>query len=317
MSEINYDASSQMTGGFPKIRKLGAVGRCGESTPFSLVRNGKEHLMRLELFDPHMGADPHGYAVAQIRDCETGEILSRFGEGCYYFSMFIEDGIYYVLGTVRTPLGFAGEEIRLFSSEDLVNWSSRSLLKRPGWLYYNTSLTKGPDGYVLLLEASHPKQAVGDHPFTLFFATSPDLINWTFLPDEQGFSKERYMGGPFMKYVNGWYYLISVTCLPCERYTNYIYRTRDFIDWQVGFYNPILMPDADDKKISPTAYDVTEELKKQIATAFISSNADIDICLCRGKTVISYNVGNQLGFYYMAEAEYDGTPEEFLEAYFR
>ena len=77
------------------------------------------------------------------------------------------------------------------------------------------------------------------------------------------------------------------------------------------------MPDNDDRLISPYAYDLSPELIRQIRTGFISSNSDIDLCDWQGKTLISYNAGNQLGFYYMAEAEYEGTVEEFLEANFR
>lgn len=315
--EINYNRNTKMYGGFPEIRKLGAVGICGESSPFTLIRNGEEHLMRLELYDKTHGTDFSCTATARIRDCETKETLSEFGEGCYYYSLYIEDGVYYVLGTVSKQDMLCGEEIRLFTSTDLINWSSRSLLKNPGWQYFNTSLTKGKDGYVLLLEANKPVEACGKFPFTLFFATSPDMVNWTFMSSDKGFSKARYMGGPFMKYVNGWYYVISVTELPCTRFTNYIYRTKDFDTWEVGLYNPILMPDENDRRISPNAYDLSEEILKEIPTGFISSNSDIDLCEYKGKTRISYNVGNQLGFYYMAEAEYDGTPEEFLEAYFR
>lgn len=314
--EKNYETNTKMMKGFPQIRKLGAVSICGESSPFTLIRDGEEHLMRLELYDESHGTDPSFPSVARIRDCETGETLSAFGEGCYYFSLYIEDGIYYVLGTVSQPERTGGDEIRIFWSRDLQNWESRSLLKNPGWSYANTSLTKGDDGYVLLLEAEAPLEFCGDHGFTLFFATSPDLFRWTFMSPDKGFSKERYMGGPFMRFVNGWYYLISVTELPCARYTNYIYRTKDFDTWEVGLYNPILMPDENDRKISPRAYDLTDQIRKEIPTGFISSNSDIDLCLYRGKTLISYNVGNQLGFYYMAEAEYDGTPEEFFEAYF-
>ena len=40
------------------------------------------------------------------------------------------------------------------------------------------------------------------------------------------------------------------------------------------------------------------------------------MCDWQGKTIITYIVGNQLGFYYMAEAEYDGTVDELLAAYF-
>jgi hypothetical protein len=207
--------------------------------------------------------------------------------------------------------------IRIYESSDLVNWTNRPLLSNPGWVYYNTALTKGPDGYVLLMEASHPKEQVGDYPFTFFFATSPDLINWSFMDYDLGFSKDRYMGGPWMKYSEGWYYVISVTELPCKHYTNYIYRTKDFIDWYVGYYNPILMPDGDDRKISPHAVDIDDNLYEKITkTGFIINNSDIDMCDYNGKVYINYLCGNQLGFYYMAEAEYDGTVADFLKSYF-
>ena len=39
-------------------------------------------------------------------------------------------------------------------------------------------------------------------------------------------------------------------------------------------------------------------------------------CFWNGKTLITYLIGNQLGFYYMAEAEYDGCVADFLEACF-
>ncbi len=125
------------------------------------------------------------------------------------------------------------------------------------------------------------------------------------------------MGGPYMRFSRGWYYLISVTELPCARYTNYIYRTKDFRTWYVGLYNPILMPDNEDRKLSAYAFDFSPEALEQMKTGFISNNSDIDLCEYQGKTILTYNVGNQLGFYYMAAAEYDGTPDEFLEAYFR
>jgi hypothetical protein len=76
------------------------------------------------------------------------------------------------------------------------------------------------------------------------------------------------------------------------------------------------MPDEEDRKISPYMYDITPELLEQIRTGFITSNSDIDLCEWEGKTIITYNVGNQLGFYYMAEAEYDGSLADFLESFF-
>ncbi len=309
MAEFNYDKNTIMKNRFPEIKKLGACSPNGEMTPF--VWNGK--LMRMELFDPLNGTDPTILRYAVIRDVESGEIISTLAEDSYFHSAYIEDGTAYVLGVDMKNRG----TIRIYESTDLIKWSNRPLFTNPGWVYYNTSLTKGPDGYVLLMEASHPEEHVGKFPFTLFFATSPDLKEWTFMDYDKGFSKERYMGGPWMKYSEGWYYVISVTELPCQHYTNYIYRTKDFVDWHVGYYNPILMPDNNDRLISPRAADLDDELIEKItATGFIINNSDIDMCDYNGKVYINYASGNQLGFYYMCEAECDGTVAEFLKSYF-
>lgn len=310
--EINFNANSLMKKGYPQIRKLGAVSPYGESTPF--VFNNR--LYRLELKDPSHGLHRNADISAIIRDRETGEILSSFAQECYYHSLYQENGKVYVLGTLSEKPAPCGSTIMIYESADLINWSGRKLLENPGWQYYNTSLTKSPDGYVLCLEAGAPREYVGDHPFTCFFATSKDMIHWEFIDYDKCYCKDRYNGGPWLRYSNGYYYLISVTELPCYRFTNYIYRTKDFDTWEVGKYNPLLIANEDDRKISPYAYDLSPELIKQIRTGFNSNNSDIDMCDYNGKTLISYNTGNQLGFYYMAEAEYDGTVDEFLEAFF-
>jgi hypothetical protein len=40
------------------------------------------------------------------------------------------------------------------------------------------------------------------------------------------------------------------------------------------------------------------------------------MCDWNGKVYMNYLAGNQLGFYYMLEAEYDGTVAEFLKRNF-
>ncbi len=307
--EYNYDKDTQMKNAFPEIKKLGACSPNGEMTPF--VWHGR--LMRLELSDPSNGKDPNVLRFACIRDVESREIISRFAEDSYFHSAYVEDEKCYVLGVDSN----SRDTILIYESSDLVTWKKRTLLSNPGWVYYNTALTKGPDGYVLLMEASEPREYVGSYPFTLFFATSPDMESWSFMDYELGFSKDRYMGGPWMRYSDGWYYVISVTELPCQHYTNYIYRTRDFRDWYVGYYNPILMPSNEDRLISRRAADLDGELIEKITkTGFIINNSDVDMCDYNGKTYINYLCGNQLGFYYMAEAEFDGCVADFLKSYF-
>lgn len=312
--EINYNSTTKMVSGFPSIRHLGAVSPSGESSPF--LWHGK--MMRLELSDISRGTNAASDTKAIIRDRQTGKILSSFGEGCYYYSLYQEGDTVYVLGTVSKPPELSGDTIRVFQSTDLVNWHSRDLLTNPGWKYFNTSLTKGPEGYVLLIEANEPGEYVGV-PFTFFFATSADLIHWTHIHPDKGFSKERYMGGPWMHYSRGWYYVISVTELPCQRYSNYLYRTQDFETWEVGFYNPLLSPCEEDRKISPNAQNISPELMDSIRTGFLSSSSDMDLCDWpeKNRVLITYNLGNQLGFYYLAEAEVDGCLDDFLEQNFR
>ena len=86
--ERDYNAHTRMIGGFPQIRKRGIISPCGETTPFVWMLDGKETLMREELYDPTRGTDPNVPAVCMIRNAETGEILSRFGEDCYYYSFY-------------------------------------------------------------------------------------------------------------------------------------------------------------------------------------------------------------------------------------
>ena len=314
--EKNYDQSTKMKGGFPAIRKLGAVSPNCESSPFTWDFGEGERLMRLELFDRSIITDCAEPSYALIRDCESGRVLSTVGKGCYYFSFYKEKGTAYVLGTKSAPGKLPGDEIMLFESRDLLHWNARSLLRRPGWLYFNTSLTKNEEGYVLALEAGEPKEAVGNCPFTVFFATSSDLNDWTFLPDSLGFPKNRYAGGPFLRWSRGWYYLILVTELPCLRYTGYIYRTKDFCDWEVGLYNPMMTPDERDREIAPCAADIDEDKRRAITEGFLSSVSDHDICDFQGKTIITYNAGNQLGFAYICQAEYEGSSDDFLAAWF-
>lgn len=309
--EINYNESTKMHLGYPKIKKLGIVSMNGESTPF--VWNGK--LMRLELEDASMGTDLGFKTHAIVRERESGKVISRFGEGCYYYSFYMENDTAYVIGTKSNVGKHSGSTFLVYESKDLINWSCRELLSRPGWAYCNTSLTKGDDEYVLLMEAAEPSEVLGI-PYTFFFAKSKDMINWTFMDNDHCLSRERYNGGPYMRYSNGWYYIFSVTQLPLYHYTNYVYRTKDFETYEIAPYNPILMPDNDDKIISPYACDLDEEKLERIRTGFNINNSDIDMCDYNGKTIITYNIGNQLGFYALCEAEYDGTVDEFLAACF-
>ena len=79
------------------------------------------------------------------------------------------------------------------------------------------------------------------------------------------------------------------------QYTNYISRSKDLETWEMGKYNPILMPSNEDKNISPNMRNVTEKDLERIRTGYNINNSDIDMCDWQGKTYITYACGNQQG----------------------
>jgi len=308
MQEKSYDAATKMYKPYPEVNKIGALSPAGESSPF--VWKGK--LYRLELIDPTRGVSFDASVHASVKEYESGKEIAAFGEGCYYYSFYQENGVAYVLGTLRQSGFSGGDTILYWRSTDLEHWEKGVLLSNPGWVYYNSSLTKAEDTYYILLEASHPKEYVGKQ-FTFFFAESKDLKNWTFMDYANGYTPARYNGGPFMTYSRGWFYVFSVTELPGPHYTNYVSRTRDFDTWYLSKYNPFLMPSNEDKLISPH---MTGLDKNWVKTVCNINNSDVDMCEYNGETVILYNTGNQLGDYYLAEARSSLSLADFLESWF-
>lgn len=315
--DIIYTREAVMKKGFPEIKKLGAVGRNHEMTPF--VWNGR--LMRLETYDASAGLDTYrtaedGKPLAKcggcIRDVAADKIISYMADGCVFMAGFVEGDTMYALGNVRDKR----DTIMICESKDLINWKERVLIHLPGWTLYNNSLTKGPDGYVLCLETDEDTEYAKDHRgFSFFYFKSTDLVNWELMdPINCVYSKDRYNGGPKLTYCDGWYYLIAVEMLPGRIFTNYIARTKDFANWFMGIYNPIFIPSNDDFKISPNASKEIDEA--HIKSGAVISNSDIDMCEFNGKVYINYACSNQYGFGYMADAEFDGTMKEFLEGFF-
>ncbi len=314
----SYHPDGRMNKGYPVIVKKGVVSPYGEVTPF--VFGGR--LYRLELVDVTRGAVPPAQAVDHvhfiIRDAATGVVVSRFGHRHYYCAAFVENETVYVTAVRIDPDSswYGSDTVVLFESTDLVHWSERILLQREGWRYFNTSVVYDGEKYVLLMESNLPKEAAGAHPFTFFFAVSPDLVNWEFLPAGTGYPWKRYGGGPKLHFCGGYYYLISVTAIYDMVFTNFIYRTKDLVNWEIGKYNPFLMPSNEDMRVAENAAEITPELAQEIRVHYNCNNSDVDFCEFGGKTVINYTTGDQLGFYNIAEAEYDGSIQQLLENFF-
>ena len=88
------------------------------------------------------------------------------------------------------------------------------------------------------------------------------------------------------------------------------------MDWEVGFHNPIMMYDDEDRKVKEGCTFSEEDLYL-LKNGLNINNSDIDLVEHEGKTRIFYGNGDQLSYSFLCEAEYDGPLDEFLEAFFK
>ncbi len=309
--------ANEMASSSPRFRRMGAVSPSGETSPF--VFRGK--LYRMELVTPTGGTDMSDVRIhCEIREAEGGRLISSFAHArSYYPAAFVDGDTVRVTATKleRAADGEVGPGgcIMVYESKDLVEWKERVLFERPGFRFFNTTVAKGPQGYVLAMETNtRPQCGV---PFTMFFATSKDFVEWKAMDDSTAFPKRWYCGGPFMVWSDGWYYLSLVAELPCERYCQYLYRTRDFRKWETGRYNPLLLVSDDDRRISPNAHSLDSAMRGRIARAFVCSASDLEMCDYEGKTYMTYEIGDQKGFAYLVEAWYDGPMSKLLSDFFK
>ena len=317
VTERDMIDSGCMNKGFPVLHKKGIVGTGSECTPF--LFGGK--LYRVESMDDKHCTSPietRKHSYARIFDVESGEIISKFGFGHYFFDAYAEGDKVYVFGTLNNAFDgwMGGDTVTVFESTDLVNWTEREFFKKEGWIFYNHSVTRDEDGYAITVEVAKPDEVAGEHPFTYIFAKSKDLVNIEFLDYGISYPQDRYSGGSKMHYVNGYYYFATLVVIPGSVYVFYISRTKDFLNWQLGKYNPFLQVTNEDRTVSPDAKGITDEMRERIKTGYFCSASDLDFCEVDGKTILNYNVGNQRGLGFLAEAVYDGTVTQMLENFF-
>jgi len=246
-------------------------------------------------------------------DMKTNIPTNDFAQDHSFGCCYEENGIMYVHG-IKGPGG--GTVIDTFWSEDLINWHTKEALSFSDDIkLYNTSVCKGADGYIMAIEIGGTSKWVGK-PFTCIFAKSTNLIDWELIePEKHNYCQDRYTACPAIRYVDGYYYIICLEKMPGHRWVPYIARSNDLKLYQLGIYNPVMWFDDDDKIVQyPEQF--SDDQLEYIANAVDCNNSDIDLCEYNGKTVILYSWGNQFGKEFLAEAEYDGTLEEFLKSFF-
>ena len=249
-----------------------------------------------------------GDSYSRFVDHETGEATPAFAQG-YHLGSAAVDGDLAIVTAVNI---WDGDRIDIFVSRDLKTWDSWNALDLPGYGIFNTSLCRDAEGYLLMFEIGKPEELAGAR-FTALFARSKDLKNWTVLPPECNYAKDRYTAPHCIRYREGYYYNFFLESMK-GGYAQRVVRSKDLIDWSLSPFEPVLMWSDEDKQIANPK--LTEEQRKHIVAAENRNNSDFDYCEFEGKLIINYSWGNQRGLEFLAEARYDGTEAEFLAALF-
>jgi hypothetical protein len=256
-----------------------------EISPF--VWNGK--LMEMVCVRPGSGGVTSDYHL-DIREAGSKEIQSVFAEGYGLASAFVDGDTFHAVAS-RFDAG-NWNDVTLFSTRDFENWEQRVIIEQEKEHLFNSTLCKGPDGYVLAYESNTP-----DYPaFTTKFATSKDLQTFTKLPDAT-FGTNRYTACPEIHYADGYYYVLYLERRPPRHFfETYVTRSKDLKHWELSGANPVLSPVGLDEGINAS---------------------DPALIEFGGKTYVYYCVGDQLTWMDAKRGIYPGSAGEYFAHWYK
>jgi alpha-L-fucosidase len=290
----------------PEIRKHGTLDLdMVETTPLVF----RDRLYRFEYVRKEHHANRTGDSYFRFFDVESGRATAAFARGHHLGCAFAEGETIWIFGVDR----WDGEDIAVFRSRDLERWEQRPALKLPGWGLFNTSVCKAGNRYVMAIEVGRPPEVVGV-PFTMRFAESRNLLDWTLLPEACVFTKERYSACPALRYFDGTFYMLYLEARTGPSYETHLVRSTDLVRWEASPLNPVLRASPEDKQIANP--NLTAAQRAKVAGAVDRNNSDMDLCEFRGRTIITYSWGNQQGTEFLAEASYDGSLAAFFKGFF-
>ncbi len=249
----------------------------------------KGRLAYVQAIRPGSGGTAADHFIV-VKDAESGRELGRCAEGYSLPCAIVRDGALHVFASRWTPEGW--RDATLFRSRDLKSWESRVVLRGEGEGIFNTSVCRGPGGFVMAYESDDRRYP----PFTIKFARSTDLVNWTRLP-EATFGTDRYAACPCLRYESGYYYALYLEHrAPRHYFETYITRSRDLRHWEISAANPVLRAEGLDEGINASDPEVIES---------------------DGTTWVYFATGDQLTWADVKRVACPGSLRSFLESWFR
>ncbi|MBC7288363.1 MAG: family 43 glycosylhydrolase, partial [Armatimonadetes bacterium] len=249
----------------------------------------KGRLCHMECVRPSSGGTAADHYLL-FRDAETGRVLGRAAEGYGLASIIVHNDTAYVFASRCQDGGW--HDVTLFKSRDVRNWESKLVIEGENEQLFNTSVCKGPHGFVMAYESNDPRWP----QFTIKFATSRDLEHWQKHP-ESTLGTNRYTACPCIRYVNGYYYVLyTERRSPRWYFETYVVRSKDLKHWEQSAANPVLSPVGIDESINAS---------------------DPEIVEWQGKTYLYFAVGDQLTWMNIKRAIFPGPMDKFFEYCFR
>ena len=268
------------------------------SADTQLVRRGmcevtpvvwRDRLCLFECVRPPSGGTVEDYYL-KLTDVETDEEIARFGTGHSLACAFAQDDVLYVFAS-RFEAG-TWNDVTVFRSRDLAHWEQRIVIEQdPAEHLFNSSVCRGPDGYVMAYETNDPAYPA----FTIKLARSSNLLEWERLPGAV-FGTDRYTACPCIRYSGGQYYLLYLERRsPRWFFETYIARSPDLGTWDLSSANPVLTPHGDDEGINAS---------------------DPDLVEWEGQTYVYYCVGDQRTWADVKRRQYAQPLGAFLRSWF-
>ena len=243
-----------------------------------------------------------GYYLFVV-DLLTSQELARFGETFSFVSAFVNGDQLNVFATEYTDDDWT-HDIYRFTSTDLKNWTKELALKRhEGEHFFNASVCKDDQGYVMAFESNMPVQ------WCFRFARSQDLSKWEEIEAIQfaDLAEKTARACPCIRYFAPYYYVIYGAwrwqgpglyyeyVLDSTKYIALIARSKDLAAWE----------------LSPTKYTMLD-----VAPGEGINNTDADLFEFEGNTYVYYATGDQQAWANIRVAIHPGPMKEFLESYF-
>jgi len=239
-----------------------------------------------------------------VVDLTTTEVICRFGETFAFNCAIVNGKELNVFATENTQDDWTGSIYRFWTT-DLEHWSKQRIItNQSGEHFFNTSVCRGPDGYILAYESNVPVQ------WCFRMARSEDLANWT--PIEAltfaDKAERSVLANPAIRYVEPYYYLLVGIHRhrgraadsyqyhrEDSRFFTFLLRSKDLALWD----------------LSPTTYPMLEPEVEDGINA-----TDTDLFEFMGNTYLFYGAGWQDSRGTIRIKMYPGTMKACLESYF-